>query len=67
MLTAENEHTERPSPSIIHQVAAERSAVPLRTSGTRAQVVAGVLLISLRRIRVSYSTKLGLYKTNWMC
>jgi hypothetical protein len=65
MLTPENERTERPSPNIIHKVAAEASnPCGKEDKGTGSCLRFGDIPPT---IRVSYSTKVGLYKTNWMC
>ncbi len=65
MLTAENERTERPSRSIIHKVAAKAPNPCGKEDKGTGSCLRFVDIPPT--IRVNYSTKVGLYKTNWMC
>jgi hypothetical protein len=65
MLTAENERTERPSPNMIHEVAAEAPNLHGKEDNGTASCLRFFDIPPT--IRVIYSTKVGLYKTNWMC
>jgi|WetSurSiteA1Bulk_404760.scaffolds.fasta_scaffold1061378_1 hypothetical protein len=65
MLTVENEHSGCPSPSIIHKVTAEVPNLCGREDKGTDPCLRFVGI--LPGIRVNYSTKVGLYKPNWMC
>jgi len=65
MLTAENGRTGRPSRSTIHEVAAE-APNPCGKEDKNTGSCPRFIDI-LPTIRVNYSTKVGLYKSNWMC